>query len=265
MQPQIRLEEDDVQKATIRGFAIMLVLCAGAQAGEGEPSMAVRQLERWRNSRKAVYMNDFGEIGRYRAANAKLKPPAPGENRVVFFGDSITDVWSLPASFPGKPYVNRGVGGQTTSQLLVRFRHDVIALRPKVVVILAGTNDIAGNTGPMTIEDTQANFASMVELARANGIKVVLSSILPVHNYTPSSELTFPLRPPAKIAALNDWLKSYASANGCGYVDYFSAMVDGRGLLKRELAPDGLHPTKTGFALMAPLAQRAIDKAISGG
>jgi lysophospholipase L1-like esterase len=148
--------------------------------------------------------------------------------------------------------------------MLVRFRHDVIALRPKVVVILAGTNDIAGNTGPMTLEDTQAHFTSMVELARANGIKVVLSSILPVHNYTPSSALTFPLRAPAKIAALNTWLKAHAAATGCVYLDYYSAMVDDRGLLRRDLAPDGLHPSQAGLALMAPLAQQAIDKAIAG-
>ena len=129
-------------------------------------------------------MDDFGELKRYRAANAKLKPPAAGEKRVVFFGDSITDMWPLAAAFPGKPYVNRGISGQTTSQMLVRFRADVIALAPKAVVILAGTNDIAGNTGPISLEDIEGNFATMVELARAHGIRVVLSSVLPVHNYT---------------------------------------------------------------------------------
>ena len=135
-------------------------------------------------------MNDFGELSRYRDENAHLKPPAPEEKRVVFFGDSITDAWPLPEYFPGKPYVNRGIGGQTTAQMLVRFQQDVIALQPKAVVILAGTNDIAGNTGPVRIEDIEANFASFAELAKANGIEVVLSSVLPVHNYTPSRRIS---------------------------------------------------------------------------
>jgi lysophospholipase L1-like esterase len=257
---------------TLRGISqqalavFVIAACAHAQAKTEAKSadVALKNLEQWRQSRKALYMNDFGELARYRAANAQLPPPAAGENRVVFLGDSITDMWKLPDWFPGKPYVNRGIGGQTTAQLLVRFRQDVIALRPKVVVILSGTNVIAGYTGPATLEDIQGNFTSMVELAHANGIRVVLSSILPVHNYTPASELTFPLRPPEKIAALNAWLKSYAATTGSVYLDYFSAMIDERGFLKRELAPDGLHPIKAGLAIMAPLAQQAIDKALAG-
>jgi lysophospholipase L1-like esterase len=227
-------------------------------------SPAARRLEEWRRGRIHVYLNDFGELARYRAANAKLNPPATGENRVVFFGDSITDIWALASAFPGKPYVNRGIGGQTTAQMLVRFRQDVIALAPKVVVILAGTNDIAGNTGPASLDEIEANLATMVELARAHGIRVVLSSVTPVHSYTPASEITFPLRPPERIAALNAWIKRYAAETGSVYLDYWSAMVDGQGLLKRELAEDGLHPTKAGFAVMAPLAQRAIDRALAG-
>jgi len=183
----------------------------------------------------------------------------------VFYGDSITDLWPLAAAFPGKPYVNRGISGQTTSQLLVRFRADVIALAPKAVVILAGTNDIAGNTGPITIEEIEGNFATMVELARAHGIHVVLASVLPVHNYTAMSELTFPVRPPDRIAALNKWLKDYAAANGCVYLDYAAAMADAKGLLKKDLAEDGLHPNKAGYAIMAPLAEQAIGKALAGG
>jgi lysophospholipase L1-like esterase len=131
-----------------------------------------------------MLMDDFGELARYRDANAALQPPAAGENRVVFFGDSITDLWKLDVSFPGKPYVNRGISGQTTPQLLIRLRPDVIELRPKVVVILAGTNDIAGNTGPESLEEVEGNYASMAELARAHDIKVVFSSVLPVHEYT---------------------------------------------------------------------------------
>src|SRR6184192_1984336 len=151
------------------------------------PTTGFAGLDKYRASRIAVYTDDYGQLARYRGANAALRPPAPGENRVVFFGDSITDIWPIQKYFPGKPYVNRGIGGQTTPQMLVRFRADVIELSPKVVVILAGTNDIAGNTGPMRNEDIEANLSSMAELAREHAIRVVLSSILPVHNYTPPS------------------------------------------------------------------------------
>ena len=209
-------------------------------------------------------MNDFGELARYRDENARLKPPAPGETRVVFFGDSITDAWPLPEYFPRKPYVNRGIGGQTTAQMLVRFRQDVVALQPKVVVILAGTNDIAGNTGPTRIEDIEANYTSLAELAKASGIAVVFSSVLPVHNYTPKAQEFFAQRPPEKIVELNHWLKTYSAAHGCVYLDYFSAMVDKSGLLQKELADDGLHPNQAGYKLMVPLAEAAISKAMSG-
>jgi len=209
-------------------------------------------------------MNDFGELARYRDENMHLKPPAPEEKRVVFFGDSITDIWKLDAYFPGKPYINRGIGGQTTAQMLVRFRQDVIALQPKAVVILAGTNDIAGNTGPTRIEDIEANYTSLAELAKASGIAVVFSSVLPVHNYTPKAQEFFAQRPPEKIVELNHWLKTYSAAHGCVYLDYFSAMVDKSGLLQKELADDGLHPNQAGYKLMVPLAEAAISKAMSG-
>src|SRR5499427_346876 len=218
-------------------------------------------LDRYRASRIKVYMNDFGELSRYRDANASLLP-AGAEKRVVFFGDSITDGWKIEESFPGKPYVNRGIGGQTTSQMLVRFRQDVVNLRPKVVVILAGTNDIAGNSGPIADSDIEANFASLAELARAHNIHAVLSSILPVHNYTPESQELFAQRSPERILVLNRWLGNYCSANVITYLDYFNSMVDGKGLLKRDLANDGLHPNKVGYAVMVPLAQAAIDKAL---
>ncbi len=207
-------------------------------------------------------MNDFGELARYRAANEALKPPSPGEKRVVFLGDSITDSWNLAEYFPGKPYINRGISGQTTSQMLVRFQQDVVALHPEVVVILAGTNDIAGNTGPISLEDIEANYASLEELARANGIKVVFSSVLPVHNYTPQSLDLFAGRSPGKILELNRWLSAYCPAHGCVYLNYFHAMVDDKGLLKRDLAEDGLHPNPAGYKLMAPLAEAAIAKAV---
>ena len=158
--------------------------------------------------------------------------------------------------------MNRGIGGQTTPQMLVRFRQDVIDLQPKVVVILAGTNDIAGNTGPIRNEDIEANFASFAELARAHGIHVVYSSILPVHNYTERSKDFFAQRPQGRILELNSWLKDYCAKNGIVYLDYFLALVDDKGMLKKDLADDGLHPNAAGYKIMAPLAEAAIAKAM---
>jgi lysophospholipase L1-like esterase len=236
-----------------------------AQSAPSIPSTGHPGLDQYRASRIAIFTDDFGQLARYRDANAALQPPAPGENRVVFFGDSITDLWHLEESFPGKPYINRGIGGQTTPQMLVRFRQDVIELHPKVVIILAGTNDIAGNTGPMRLEDIEANYASMAELARAHGIKLIYSAVLPVHNYTPLSHDLFAQRSPEKILALNRWLKSYcaASSNACLYLDYFTPMVDDKGLLKRDLADDGLHPNSAGYKIMAALAETAIEKTLA--
>lgn len=227
-----------------------------------QPTSAEKSLQRWRQSKWITLRDDFGELNRYRDANATLKPPAIGENRVVFFGDSITGMWKLEKSFPGKPYINRGISGQTTPQMLVRFRQDVINLRPKAVVILAGTNDIAGNTGPMLLDDIEANYASMEELARANGVKVVFASVLPVHNYTPQSQDLFAQRSPEKILQLNRRLENHCASKSLIYLDYFDAMVDEKGMLKRDLAEDGLHPNKAGYAIMAPLAQKAIEQAL---
>jgi lysophospholipase L1-like esterase len=233
------------------------------QAQPSIPSTGFAGLDQYRARRIAVYTDDFGQLARYRDANAALKPPAPGESRVVFFGDSITDIWHLDEYFPGKPYVNRGIGGQTTPQMLVRFRQDVINLQPKVVVILAGTNDIAGNSGPMRPEDIEADYASLAELARANHIGVVFSSVLPVHNYTPRSQDFFAQRSPEKILELNRWLKNYVAEHAdCVYLDYLSAMIDDKGLMKKDLADDGLHPNAAGFKVMAPLAETAIEKAL---
>lgn len=247
----------------IRTIAVLVVLGAFAQQPQTVtvPPTGFPGLDRYRASRIAVYTDDYGQLSRYREANAALKSTA--ENRVVFFGDSITDTWPLDEFFPGKPYVNRGISGQTTSQMLVRFRQDVIALKPKVVVILAGTNDIAGNTGHISNEDIEANLATLVELARAHHIRVVLSSILPVHNYTPRSQEFFSQRPTDRILTLNNWLKGQCTASGSVYLDYFTAVVDEKGLLKRDLADDGLHPNKAGFAIMAPLAEKAIERALA--
>jgi lysophospholipase L1-like esterase len=250
--------------AHLLSATFLVVLAAAQQPAPSIPRTGYPGLDRYRASRIAIFTDDFGELGRYREANAALAPPAAGENRVVFFGDSITDMWKLADYFPGKPYINRGIGGQTTPQMLVRFRLDVIDLRPNVVVILAGTNDIAGNTGPMRNEDIEANLASMAELSRAHGIRVVLSSVLPVHNYTEQSKELFAERSPARILELNTWLKDYSSKNKIVYLDYFSAVVDDKGLLKKELAEDGLHPNPAGYKIMAPLADAAIAKAETG-
>jgi lysophospholipase L1-like esterase len=244
----------------------LFVISAFSQQAAQPPSIPTTGfagLDQYRASRLAIFTDDFGQLNRYRDANAALKPPAPSENRAVFFGDSITDLWHLDLYFPGKPYINRGIGGQTTPQMLIRFRQDVIALHPKVVVILAGTNDIAGNTGPMRLEDIESNYASLADLARANNIRVVFSSVLPVHNYTQQSQNMYAQRSPEKILELNRWLKSYVAAHSDSiYLDYFTATVDEKGLLKRDLAEDGLHPNATGYKIMAPLAEAAIKSAI---
>ncbi len=204
--------------------------------------------------------NDWAGLRRYHDANVALAAPAPGESRVVFYGNSITDVWAqyFSTMFPGKPYVGRGISGQTTPQMLVRFRQDVVALQPKVVVILAGTNDIAGNTGPSTLEMIEDNFMSMVQIAKAHRIRVVLSSVLPVYDYPWKPGL----EPAPKIIALNAWLERYARETGEVYLDYHSAMADARGGLPPALARDGVHPTDAGYRLMAPLAERAIARAL---
>ena len=211
--------------------------------------------------------NDWPNLARYDKDNKAVAAPAKNEQRVVFMGDSITDSWDNPANgfFPGKPYVNRGISGQTTPQMLIRFRRDVIELKPKVVVILAGTNDIAGNTGPTTLEAIEDNLKSMTELATANRIRVVLASVMPVSDYEvrDGKPLTQTVRrPPEKILALNNWIREFARANHHIYLDYFSAMVDASGFLKNELSDDGLHPNVQGYAVMAPLAQAAIDASL---
>jgi len=207
---------------------------------------------------------DWPQLGRYREANAALAPVAAGEQRVVFYGDSITDGWGrLPNAgvfFPGKPYVNRGISGQTTPQMVVRFRQDVINLHPAAVVILAGTNDVAGNTGPMTPEMTEDNFRSMVDLAKANGIRVILASILPAREFPWHKGM----EPASKIRVLNDWLKGYCADHSILYLDYYSAMTAEDGGMKPGISKDGVHPNDAGYAIMGPLAQAAIDKVLGG-
>lgn len=203
---------------------------------------------------------DWPYLSRYRDENVKVAPPAAGEDRVVFMGDSITQGWgALSQHFPGKPYINRGISGQTTPQMLVRFRPDVIALKPKVVVLMAGTNDIAGNTGPMTLEMTQDNLSSMVDLAQANGIRVVLASVLPAREFRWKPGVM----PAGQIATMNRWIKDYAQRRGLVHLDYYTAMLDEqRQGLRAGLSGDEVHPNAAGYAIMAPLTQAAIDKAL---
>jgi lysophospholipase L1-like esterase len=246
-------------------FLLTFSLSAFGQATQQQTNYAVesiRSLEHYRETMIPTYMNDFGQLARYREANAALGAPRPGERRVVFFGDSITDGWHLDQYFPGKGYINRGISGQTTSQMLLRFHQDVISLQPALVVILAGTNDIAGNTGPISLPDIEANFTSMADLARANGLKMIVSSVTPVHNYTPHAQNFFLQRDPAEILALNAWLKDYCTKNRLIYLDYFSAMADDRGLLRENLATDGLHPVDAGYKIMSSLAEDAIEQAL---
>ncbi len=204
---------------------------------------------------------DWGQLEHYRVANAELQPAAAGQARVVFFGASMMENWGKNGTvfFPGKGYINRGIGGQTTAQMVVRFRQDVIDLHPAAVVILGGTNDVAGNTGPMTPEMTEGNWTSMAELARANGIRVIFASI------TPSSDIPWRrgLHPAEKIRARNEWLKSYCASHGLVYLDFYSALVDGEGGMRADLTVDGVHATPKGYTLMAPLAQAAIDRALA--
>jgi lysophospholipase L1-like esterase len=240
-------------------------LVLGQPTAPSIPSTGFPGIDQYRASRIAIYTDDFGELKRYREADAALGAPKAGENRVVFLGDSITDMWKLEDSFPGKPYINRGIDGQSTPQMLVRFRQDVIDLHPAVLVVLAGTNDVAGVTGRTRNEDIEANYASMAELARLHHIRVIFASLLPVNNYTEDAKESYALRPRERILALNVWLKNYCAQNGLVYLDYFSAMVDDKGMLKRDLSDEGLHPNAAGYKIMAPLAENAIAKAGAGG
>jgi lysophospholipase L1-like esterase len=238
-------------------------LAPTAQAPKSPEQIAYDNLTPYQKSNLDRVYNDWAFFAKFRDANNALPPPAAGEARVVFMGDSITEGWGQsgvtpppdrPAFFPGKPYLNRGISGQTTPQMLVRFRPDVINLKPKVVVILAGINDIAENTGKTTLEAIEDNFSSMSEIARANGIRVVLCSTLPAS--------AFPwhpgLEPAPKVKALNTWLKSYAAKNNLVYVDYYTLMANAEGGLKADLGSDGVHPNKLGYEIMAPLVEAGI-------
>ena len=208
----------------------------------------------------ADQLQDWNQLGRYYADNQRLKqlPPEPG--RVVFLGDSITDGWKLAQYFPGKPYVNRGISGQTTPQMLVRMFPDVIALKPAALLVYAGTNDIAGNTGPSTLTMIEDNLQAITELAQAHGIKVILCSVTPVSDYTLRRQT--PQRPPSDILKLNAWMREYAASANAVFADYYAALVDETGMLKQGFSGDGLHPNDKGYALLVPFAEAAIAKAL---
>lgn len=247
-------------------LALTCAVSAFAQTPLPTPTPDALTLEKQRGDRLQSRLNDFAQLARYAKANAEVQPPANGENRVVFLGDSITDGWKLAEYFPNQPYINRGISGQTTPQMLIRMQPDVIAHKPKVMVLLAGTNDISANTGVVTNEFIEGNIRSIVELSHANGINVVLSSIMPISDYNKNAKgeqiVRSIQRPPDRILAINKWMKSYCDEKGLVYLDYFTAMVDDKGFLKAELANDGLHPNAEGYKIMQKLAVEAIAKAL---
>jgi lysophospholipase L1-like esterase len=255
----------------IRFLAVGAIVFGACACVAAQPSATDCAEVKTQLTRAQTRLNDWPQLARYHDANTKVVAPLKNEARVVFMGDSITDSWDdskFGGFFPGRPYIDRGISGQTTPQMLIRFRADVIDLHPKLVVILAGTNDLAGNTGPMTLEEIEGNLASMTELAKANSIKTVLASLLPISDYEqrdgkPIVQST--RRPPEKITALNEWMKAYAARNKLIYLDYYSAMIDDRGFLKEELSEDGLHPNAKGYAIMAPLAEASIARALKSG
>lgn len=270
--------EECLTKPVLRTLiiAVTLILTAtiGLRAQTTTPAQtAVRSAEecaelKSRLDRAENRLRDWPALERYKNENLRVMPAASNEHRVVFMGDSITDSWDSPnygGFFPGKPYVNRGISGQTTPQMLIRFRRDVIELKPSAVVILAGTNDLAGNTGPTTLEAIQDNLISMAELARLHRIQVIFSSVLPVSDYEMRDGnpiIQTGRRPPEKIKALNAWMKDYAARNKLTYLDYYSSMVDDKGFLKNELSNDGLHPNAAGYAVMNPLVEAAIASSL---
>jgi Lysophospholipase L1 and related esterases len=229
-----------------------------------EKTEAQKKSEDWANLKKYyddLFHKDWAWLTRFEADNEKVSAPALGEKRVVFLGNSITEGWikNDPDFFKNNNYINRGIGGQTTPQMLVRFREDVVNLHPQVVVILAGINDIAENTGPSKLENVAGNIISMSEIAMVNGIKVILCSVLPA--------LSFPwhpgIKPTESILRLNAMLKEYAGSNKLGYIDYYSAVVDENQGFKKGLVTDGVHPNLAGYKIMEPLVKAAIDEALS--
>lgn len=238
---------------------LLLVLVATPAWPQAQPTP--EQIEARQKAADERLRNDWAGLRRYREANAELGAPKSGEVRVVFMGDSITDAWPRRSElfFRGTGRVGRGISGQTTPQMLVRFQQDVVALDPKVVVINAGTNDIAGNTGPSTIDMITDNLRAMAQLAEAAGIKVVFASITPAYDYPWRRGL----EPAPKVAAVNQWMKGYCEGHGCVYADYHSAMSDEKGEMKEGISTDGIHPNEAGYAIMEPIARAAVERALA--
>lgn len=255
-----------------RGLFLLLALTASAVQAAPEQSSPERRtvaekdwgpwLGPFRAKLVPSLMQDFGERYLYAPANATLPTPKPGEQRVVFLGDSITDRWNLATSFPGKPYVNRGIGSQVTAQMLLRFHQDVVALKPKAVVILAGINDVQGFLQQETPEQIESNWEAMADLADAHHIKVVFGSLLPVNNYTEAAKDVVKERKPELLVALNSWLRAFCARRGYVYADYHAALVDPNGMMTAAYTQDGVHPLDNGYAVMAPVAQQAIARAL---
>jgi lysophospholipase L1-like esterase len=248
-------------KRTIFTAAMTLVFFGLAQSQtQAQPALTQEQIAAQQRAQQDQRANDWPNLARYRDVNRSLPPASVSESRVVFMGDSITELWDRDPGkfFASKGYIGRGIGGQTTPQMLVRFQQDVVALKPKVVVINAGTNDIAGNTGPSTLEMIEDNLKSMAQIAAANGIQVVLASVTPAYDYPWKRGL----EPAEKVVTLNSWMKDYCARVGCVYADYFTPMSDEKNGMKEGLSRDGIHPTPAGYAIMAPIAERAIAQAL---
>ncbi len=247
-------------RSLVIAVLLLLLPVAPCLAQAADPAQTIQALEKRLAAERHLLM-DWAGLTQYGSDDAELKPPAPGQNRVVFLGDQITERWGQGGEkfFPGKPYLNRGIANQTTPQMLVRFRQDVISLQPKVVVIAAGTNDLAAVMGPMTEGTMAENFASMVELAKLHGIRVVLASVTPVSD---AYRKQTGLRPQGKIISLNGMIRDYAAQSGSVYLNYYSALAEGRDF-KKELTDDGLLPNDAGYRVMAPLAEKAISEALA--
>jgi len=249
-------------KRTISTAGMALIFAALAQSQtQAQPALTQEQIAARQRAQQEELANDWPNLARYRDANRNLPPASASEPRVVFMGDSITELWDRDSGkfFASKGYIGRGIGGQTTPQMLVRFQQDVVALKPKVVVINAGTNDIAGNTGPSSLEMIEDNLKSMAQIAAANGIQVVLASVTPAYDYPWKRGL----EPAEKIVALNSWMKDYCARTGCVYADYFTPMSYEKHGMKEGLSRDGIHPTPAGYAIMAPIAERSIAQALA--
>ncbi|HEY2390450.1 MAG TPA: SGNH/GDSL hydrolase family protein [Candidatus Angelobacter sp.] len=263
-------------RQTFRRFAVITIfLCAAAgtlagqtkyQSSPPRQEAVPQDLGRWLGPYKEKLMprlmQDFGEKYLYHEANRQLGLPKTGERRVVFLGDSITDLWNLPEYFPGKSYVNRGIGGQITAQMVLRFHQDVVELQPAAVIINAGINDISNTLQVTNIAEIESNYETMAEIARTHGVRVIFASLLPINNYTEYSRGFLTERPPEQIRELNRWLKDYSEKNGLIYLDYYSSLIDKNQMLRPELTGDGLHPNADGYKIMAPLAEKAIQQAL---